>query len=278
MRVTLFGLCLVVVMVAAWARPVEAQLGGLIRRAGEAAKEKTAPKDPRAAEPAASTRNPFADPAIVFITQDQLGRFQKGLQDEVAQRNELRKSLAALKSPAEYQACGGGVATSPEFMKMMQDWAEAGANLTGDQAIKHAQKMQTDMAALMLKHCGIDPQKAQGAALERTKQIEAEASGVAMPPGYTPPAGTEPDTPAAKAQPFARAYGMLKERIPVFCGKLDAKAPLTPTPMTIGSEKVMVVKLPGQGQEYVFRQDEAQALTNGCGGVMASMNSLFDTQ
>ena len=205
MRATLLGVCVVGVMVAGATGPVEAQLGGMMRRAKEAAEKKAAEKDPRAPEPSASTSNPFADPAVVFITQDQLGRFEKALQYEIAQRNELRKSLASVKSPAEYQACGGGAAISPEFMKMMQDWAEGGANLTGEQAIKHAEKMQTDMAALMLKRCGADPQKVDSTRLERLRQVEGDASGVAMPPGYTPPAGSEPATPSAKAQPFARA-------------------------------------------------------------------------
>ncbi len=276
MRVTLLGGLLVVVMVAAAARPVEAQLGGLMRRAKEAAEKKVEEKDPRAPEPSASTSNPFADPAVVFITQDQLGRFEKGLQYEIAQRNELRKTLASAKSPAEYQACGGGAANSPEFMKLMQDWAEGGANLTGEQAIKHAEKLQTEMAALMLKRCGADPQKLEGTRLERLRGVEGEASNVAMPPGYTPPAGSEPATPSAKAQPFARAYGMLKERIPVFCAG-DKKAS-APTTITVGAEKMTVVRVQGQGQQYVFRQDEVDALNKGCGTVMALMNSLFDTQ
>ena len=39
-----------------------------------------------------------------------------------------------------------------------------------------------------------------------------------------------------------------------------------------------VVRVQGQGQQYVFRQDEVDALNKGCGNVMALMNSLFDTQ
>jgi hypothetical protein len=69
---------------------------------------------------------------------------------------------------------------------------------------------------------------------------------------------------------------MLKERAPVFCGKLAEKAPLTPVTITVGTEKMSVVKIPGSGQDYVFRQDEVEALTKGCTGVMALMNQIFD--
>src|SRR5687767_2768830 len=87
MRATLIRNLVVLVGIIAAATPAEAQLGGMVRRAREAAEKKTTEKDPRAAEPAGSTGNPFADPAIVFITQDQLARFQKGLQFEINQRN-----------------------------------------------------------------------------------------------------------------------------------------------------------------------------------------------
>ena len=40
-----------------------------------------------------------------------------------------------------------------------------------------------------------------------------------------------------------------------------------------------VVKVQAQGsQEYVFRQDEVDALNAGCARVMALMNSLFDIE
>jgi len=305
--------------------PAEAQLGGLMRRAREAAKEKTAEKDPRA--PTSSTPNPFADPAIVFITQDQLARFEKALNYEIAQREALRKTiaetLASLKTQEEYQACSQSAAMSPEAMKISQDWADAASNAP-DQMMKLTQKMSSDMGNLVTKLCGADPRSVNSTpSLDRIRAIEAEASDVAMPPGYTPPAGSqgrlERETPAdraawsndapvarranlalsyrasrpyfpvaaagaaARAQvpnphPFARAYGMLKERIPVFCAKLDPKAPFTLEPITINGEKVLIVKLPGAGQGYVYRQDEVTALTAGCANVMRLMNALFDNQ
>ena len=267
---------LVVALVAAAAFPAEAQLGGMMRRAKEAAEKKTAEKDPRAPEPAASTRNPFADPAIVFITQDQLARFQKALQYEMDQRNALRKSLAP-KSQEEYQACSQGVATSPEMMKMIQDMADSSSNASTEQMIKAQQKMYADMQAMLTKRCGPDPKQSQGAQFERLRQIENEASDVAMPPGYKAPPGDSPGS-TSNARPFARAYGMLKERVPLFCGKLEEKAPMTPATITIGADKVTVVKFAGQGQEYVFRQDEVEAMTAGCGMVMKSMHALLDAQ
>jgi len=314
-RLSALGVFLGVCAAISVATPVEAQLGGLMRKGKEALKEPV--KDPRTSQAApTSTSNPFADPAIVFITQDQLGRFQKGLQHEVTQRNTLRKQLASLPSREQYQSCSQGVAMSPEVMKLVQDWAEASANLPVDQMMKRQQQMSEDMAAMVQKKCGLDPQKVESSRFERLRQIEAEASDIAMPPGYKAPPQARleretvdwaamwndsaartpialnvraPKSPlfggapaaAARAQtvtarPFARAYAMLKERVPVFCGKLAEKAPLTPTTITVGTEKMSVVKIRGSGQDYVFRQDEADALTQGCSGVMALMNAIFD--
>jgi len=296
--------------------PAEAQLGGLMRRAKEAAEKKAAEKDPRAPDPSASTQNPFADPAVVFITQDQLGRFEKALQYEIDQRNALRKSLAAATTQEEYQACNLSVGTSPEMMKMIQDMADSSANGTAEQIMKAQQKMYADMQAIVTKKCGPDPRQTESSRFDRLRQIEAEASDIAMPSGYTPPPGAQgragerhgnyaafltsrPASPyanvafsyraprpffpsleaGARAQmpnphPFARAYGMLKERIPVFCAK-DRKVS-APTTITVGTEKITVVKVQGQGQQYVYRQDEVDTLNAGCASVMALMNSLFD--
>jgi hypothetical protein len=300
MRATLLGSVLVVVVTAAAATPAEAQLGGMIRRAKEAAEKKAAP------EPATTTANPFSDPAVVFITQDQLARFEKALQYEIDQRNALRKAAAGAKSQAEYQACAQGVAISPEMMKIVQDMADSSANGTTEQLIKAQQKMQTDMAAILAKRCGPDPQANQGSRFERLRQIEAEASDIAMPAGFTATSGAqgrleERTTPygnvalsyrasrpyfpsfearaqAASAHPFARHYGMLKERIPVFCA--TDKKMSAPTTITVGNQKMTIVKVRSAqgGLEYAFRQDEVDALNAGCASVMAKMNALFDTQ
>jgi hypothetical protein len=278
MRAILSGLSLVVVLTAAAATPAEAQLGGLMRRAKEAAEKKAAEKDPRAAEPAASTQNPFADPAVVFITQDQLARFEKALQFEIDKRNELRKAAASAKDPQEYQACTTSVAMSPESMKLIQDFADANADGPPEQLIKAQMKMSADMQALVTKSCGPDPRSLESGRFERLRQIEAEASDVAMPSGYTPPAGAqgrmEDSGQAANARPFARPYGMLKERVPVFCA--TDKKMSSPATITVGTDKMTVVRVQGAGQQYVFRQDEVDALNQGCASAMAKMNGLFD--
>jgi hypothetical protein len=161
---------------------------------------------------------------------------------------------------------------SPEMMKIVQDMADTNANASTEQLMKAQQKMATDMQAMLTQRCGTDPQKTQGQRFERLRQIEAEASDVAMPSGYKPPVGSDSGT-----RPFARGYGMLKERIPVFCAT-DKKAS-APTQIAVGTEKMTVVKVQGQGgQEYVFRQDEVDALNAGCARVMGLMNSLFDIE
>jgi hypothetical protein len=298
MRRTLLKSLLVLVTVA-WVTPAEAQLGGMIRRAKEAAEKKAAP------EPATTTANPFADPAVVFISQDQLARFEKALQYEIDQRNALRASLAsATRSKAEYQACAQSAAMSPEMMQKMQDWADEAAKLPPEKAMEAVTKMTSGQAAVVEKQCGPDPSKSEGSRFERLRQIEAEASDVAMPAGFKPASGArgrmeehanpygnvafsyraprpyfpsfEARAQAANAHPFARHYGMLKERIPVFCAK-DKKMS-APTTITVGNEKMTIVKVRAAqgGLEYVFRQDEVDALNAGCASVMTKMNALFD--
>jgi hypothetical protein len=284
--------------VACAAAPAEAQLGGMMRRAKEAAEKKAAP------EPATTTANPFADPSVVFITQDQLARFEKALQFEIDKRNEYRKSLGGLRTPQDYRSCSQGIATSPAAMKLVQDWADKSEKLTADQMMKASQQMQTDMAALIAKTCGPDPAGTTSGTFERMRQIEADASDIAMPAGFKPAAGArgrmeerpnpygnvafsyraprdyfpsfEARAQAANAHPFARHYGMLKERIPVFCAK-DKKMS-APTTITVGNEKMTIVRVRSAqgGLEYAFRQDEVDALNAGCAGVMAKMNVLFD--
>ncbi len=301
MRATLLGLSLVVAMAAA-ATPAEAQLGGLMRRAKEAAEKRAAEKDPRAAEPAATTQNPFADPAVVFITQDQLARFEKALQYEIDQRNALRTAAASAKSPQEYQACSTAVAMSPESMKLIQDFADSNANGPPEQLMKAQMKMSADMQAMLTRSCGPDPRSLESSRFERLREIEAEASDIAMPSGFKPVAGAqgrreerantygnvafsvraprnhfpsfEARAQAAAARPFARQYGMLKERVPVFCAT-DRKMS-APTTIVVGGEKTTVVRVQGAGQQYVFRQDEVDVLNQGCPGVMAKINALFD--
>ena len=173
----------------------------------------------------------------MFITQEQLGRFDKALRFEIAKREELKKSLAAGKTHDEYAACSTTVAMSNEMQQIIKKWSEMAANTPPDQMAKAGEKMQADVAALATKHCGVDPSEADRGRADRIRAIENEASVVAMPPGWTPPAGTQ----------GPRAYAMFKERIPVFCGKVEAKAALTPTPVQIGGEKVMVVKITGSG-------------------------------
>jgi len=178
-------------------------------------------------------------------------------------------------------------------------------------------KMTSGQAAVVEKQCGPDPSKTQGNQFERLRQIEAEASDIAMPAGYKAPAGAqgriesrpgdfsafltgasanpnadvafsyraprayfpsfEARAQSSNAHPFARAYGMLKERIPIYCAK-DKKVS-APRTITVGGEKITIVMVQpaGGGLQYAFRQDEVEVLNAGCASVMAKMNALFDT-
>ena len=285
-------------VIIASAMPVEAQLGGLIRRGADAAKKQA---EPKTEQPAATQKDPFADPAVVRITQDQAGRFQRALQYEVDKRNELRaelkKAASNMKTPAEYDQCVQEYATSPEVMKLVQDMADKSADGSVEAVMKNMNAMQTGMEAGKLKRCGVDPRTTgtEAKVAERLRQIEAEASDVAMPPGWTPRASgvarvafdmngrpmitslsgiaevaagraaqaPNPLGPMAN-HPFLRAYAMLKERVPRFCESKQRNE----------ANGLIQVKSDSGGLNYVFAKEEADALSGTCSPIMRLFNTI----
>jgi hypothetical protein len=285
-------------VIIASAMPVEAQLGGLIRRGADAAKKQA---EPKTEQPAANQKDPFADPAVVRITQDQAARFQRALQYEVDKRNELRaelkKAASGMKSPAEYEKCAQEYGMSPEAMKLIQDMADKSADGSAEALMKNMTAMQTEMEAGKAKRCGADPRTsgAEAKIAERLRQIEAEASDVAMPPGWTPrtanvaraafdlngrptiaslsgiaevAAGRAAQAPNPLGpmanHPFLRAYAMLKERVPRFCESKQRSE----------SNNLIQVKSDSGGLSYVFAKEEADALTPTCSPIMSLFNTI----
>jgi hypothetical protein len=290
------GVLTALAVIIASAMPVEAQLGGLIRRGADAAKKQA---EPKTEQPAANQKDPFADPAVVRITQDQAARFQRALQYEVDKRNELRtelkKAASSVKSPAEYDKCIQEYATSPEVMKLIQDMADKSADGSAEALMKNMNAMQTEMEAGKLKRCGADPRTAgtEAKIAERLRQIEADASDVAMPPGWTPraagvarvafdtngrptiaslsgvaeiAAGRAAQGPMipVTAHPFLRAYAMLKERVPRFCESKQRNE----------ANGLVQVQGTSAGNNYVFAKEEADALSGTCNPIMGLFNTI----
>jgi len=293
------GFLTALAVIIASAMPVEAQLGGLIRRGADAAKKQA---EPKTEQPAATQSDPFADPAVVRITQDQARRFQQALQYEVDKRNELRaelkKAAGNMKSPEEYTKCSQEYATSPEAMKLVQDMADKSADGSADALMKNMKAMQTEMEAGKTKRCGVDPRTTgtEAKIAERLRQIEGEASDVAMPPGWTPRAALAPPGPNAPlfaamglrtgslagvpeaaagraaqgpmipvtAHPFLRAYAMLKERVPRFCESKQRNE----------SNNLIQVQGASAGNNYVFAKEEADALSGTCNPIMSLFNTI----
>jgi hypothetical protein len=299
MKVSLF---LVFFLALGAAAPAEAQLGGLMRRAREAVKPPETPVTPaEAPQPAAprTVSNPFSSPDIVLIDDAQVARFQKALSYEHAQREDVRNMMAAAeKRVAGYKECTQTVGTSPEAMQIIQDWSEKISGMPNEQGAKAVPQMYGEVAALVAKKCGEDPGAAAKIRDERMGAIEGEASNIAMPPGWTAPrqqAHTEFEVemmlavgqrlhgPMAAASlsaaqapvpyPFLRPYAMLKERIPVFCG---ASTPPPPSTLDTDAGPMTVVQIPGRGGlAYVYREQEASALSRGCVAVMKLLLPLI---
>lgn len=274
---------------------VDAQFGGLIRRGTDALRGTETPPEPQpsAQQPESSQADPFANPDIVPITADQVERFNKALQYEIDKTEELIALLASQKSPEEYQQCAGTVLGSPEALQLIQDFADKSADLPVEQMLRNQQAMYAEQAAMVAKRCGTE-RWSVGKRTERLQEIEAEASDVAMPPGWQPKAaaalspGGNPLSPSAFGHPrvlasvrpsrrprfsalppaaqivnplnhpFVRAYAMLKERIPKFCVNWSEEQYRARTTRPSGVHQV-----PGESAAvwYVYTEQETAAFT-----------------
>lgn len=274
----------------------DAQLGDLIKR-----KAKEAIKGPAKEQPAATANSEdinarmndiyAKDPNVVPITTDQLVRLEKALTFEISERDALRKEKPA-KTPEEYRTCSQNVAMSPEAMKISEDFANAAASGSAEAMSKALQKMQADLAALLVKRCGEDPTQWALKLDARVAEIAGRASDIAMPDGWVPrstglrapaPSGrwgsdagdSEERIEAAQIpHPFLVAYSNLKERIPPFC-------------ISIGGEdwKLQVgtagagVKVPdpdtGKGRSlYIYSSAESRAMEPYCAPLLPLFKAL----
>jgi hypothetical protein len=290
-RTRIFAL-LSIALAALAPRPTTAvaQVGGLIKKAKEAV------KPPKKEEPAAAApmKDIYADPSVVPITIDQLVRFEKALKYEVSERTAILNEKPPAKTDAEFQACSGNTAMSPQAQKIAAGWAKANENATPEQLVKSSEKMQADMVALVVKLCGEDPSTWQSKHDERLREIPGKASDIAMPDGWLPrksgddgPAGHSGSwgpwvgdnndeawfEAAQQPHPFLRAYAVLKERLVPFCVAVDAGM-IVVNAGTVGSGVGFKAPEVGGAGIYIYTNAEARDAAPKCPSLMTWLKQL----
>ena len=267
------------------------QLGGLIK---SKVKQTVDPKKDEKKSESDKAVNPLASADVVLMTPVVLDGLKKGLTFEVSERAAFRKMLASLKTREQYAECSQETALTDEGQKIAMQFADIPENATPAQMQKAMMKMADDMKVLTTKRCGTDPGEwPESRRADRLREIQGQASNLAMPPGWVAPKSPLADEPlnprdfeahgpsagldgtiegtstAQGAQyPYGRPYMMLIERFPPFCGDLAKKG-------NKGKPDPAGVKIPGIGSVYyVYTADEAAALMTTCEDLMALLGKL----
>lgn len=159
------------------------QLGGLIRRGVEGAAKKEEPRkeETRKVRPDGGIEgvDQPRGPDDLPLTDANITRLLKGLDVEIALREELRKELAAVKTPEQYQACTSQLAGGPEYQKISMGILNLPENATQEQLMKVMADMGKQTEALLLKNCGADPTVIRNRMGDRLQDIERQAAAAA---------------------------------------------------------------------------------------------------
>jgi hypothetical protein len=162
---------------------------------------------------------------VLEITAEILAGFEKGLNAEIAKRQEFVKARGKKKTPEQYQKCLMDFIQSAEGQKSNAAYRDAAAT----QDITKIQAAADALKAAMAAHCGPDPNDHSAEDAEKQKITAA---------GYT----------AAGLTEFQ--YSIIKERLAPFFENNGAKAP-----------KDKDWKTPGDGGlQYTYSAVEVAAL------------------
>lgn len=122
-------------------------------------------------------------PNVLEISEPVLTALAKGLRTEIALREELRKQLAALKTPAQYQQCTQQAVLSPEHQKLAGTLFRMPDNVKPEEFQRRMLRAGKMMEALLVKKCGADPGGYSVSELtgKRLVEIERKAADAAGP-------------------------------------------------------------------------------------------------
>jgi hypothetical protein len=223
----------------------QGQFGGLGKRVRRAVQDATAerPAETKSAE-AASPAKEVAGPSpynehVLRITPELLGRLATGLRAEAADRAELARLTAAIRTPEDHQKCMLQATASQKGEAVREELrvkGEAFLENTSDAAAAAAyQQAQATVVAFMETECGPEPKKA-ASEIQRLNSRPEKAGGEAA--GLT-----------------SHQYAILKERVTPLCGVGAATGE---------------VRIPGEGKNifWVYSPEEVSALAPRCGELL----------
>ncbi len=250
-RLTRFARLLgVLLALAACSVPAHAGLGDMLKQKAIKAVKGDKPK------PAAVESGPIKSRMTPEVTAERLALFQKGMEIEQAEIEKGKKLLASLKTKEAYQECQQKAAASPEVQKIMMSIGNTPENATQDDMQKIVAKMNEDLAAHMLRHCGPDPNQYSAAQLTR----DAYAKG-------SDASGLEGDF----------TYTNWKEWVLEFCKYLEKLQKQPDAAQQIAKIKDEGLRIPGQGKGifFVYTATEAKLLIDSCGKLKPLIEATF---
>jgi hypothetical protein len=220
-----------------------AQIGGLVKKAGEAAKNASNKKDK-------AQQTPAEQPATrCDVTDDAYERLLKGMQAQLDGLKKMGEDYGTAKAGStKYQQCQIDFGTSEEYQKILNK-APPSQNMSAEQIMKWMQDKTTGADSAMAKKCGKDPILAwtpgdQSRMLEQIEQNAAKTAGM-----------------------DDQCYANLKEFAAFFCSLPEA------TQQKATQEGL---KIPGTGKDiyWVFTPEHARALKPRCSKLMNAIQSV----
>jgi hypothetical protein len=215
--------------------PTQAQITGLKKRVRGAIEKATGAS--ASAEAEAAQKSPYNE-HVLEMTAEVVERFAAALAAEEAEREEIERIAAAVRTPEAYQTCLMGVVTGPDYEALMAASSAASekylANPRDAAAAEAHRAAQQALVEHMKQTCGADPDTFRSSELPKLQ--------------------TRPTAAALAAGGFTDTqYAILKERVAPLCGLAEAAGD-------------GVVRIPGDGKNifWVYSAEEVDTLTPRC--------------
>jgi hypothetical protein len=247
MRAKLIAIAVLFVLIAQPSQVSAQGIGGLVKKAGQAAKDANNKKD-QAKEKAADKRG--EEPATrCDVSEDAYDRLLKGMQAEVDGLNKMGQDLAAAKAGSnKYRQCTADYAGTEEYQKVLNK-PPPSQNMSTEQLMKWMQDKTTGADSAMLKKCGKDPMLSWDSS-DRRKIIDEITQNAAKAAGMDD-----------------QCYSNLKEFAAFFCSQ--------PEPIQQkGTQEGLKIAGQGQGIFWVFTPEHARALKPRCTKLMTAMANV----
>lgn len=233
----------VLVMLVAQPDRASAQIGGLVKKAGEAAKNANAKKDK-------AQQTPNEQPATrCDVSDDAYERLMKGMQAELDGLKKMGNDYNTAKAGStKYQQCTGDYAGTEEYQKILNKLPPS-QNMSTEQLMKWMQDKTTGADSAMAKKCGKDPILSWTPG-DRDKLVEEITSNAAKTAGMDD-----------------QCYSNLKEFAGFFCSQSEA---IQQKATQDG------LKIPGSGKDifWVFTPEHARALKPRCAKLIPAIKSV----